>query len=343
VSIGIADFRSDTVTRPCAQMRKLMAEAEVGDDVIGDDPTVRRLEERAAALFEVEAALFMPSGTMSNQVAVKALTQPGDEILCGEHSHVFLYESGALGLISGVQTRPLPELDGVLPVESIEAAIRRPDVHHPTTRLVALENTHNYAGGRVLPLHRLTETAQLARQEGLALFLDGARICNAAVAAGVAPSEYARSCDLLAMCLSKGLGCPVGSVLLGSQMLIARCHRLRKALGGGLRQVGILAAPGIWALDHLRERLAEDHQRARRLAQEASQLPGFRITPESVETNIVLLGRPAGDAQALVERLRKEEGVLCTPFSDQQLKFVTHRDVDDRHVDQALSALARSE
>jgi len=334
-----SDFRSDTVTRPCADMRRAMATAEVGDDVLGDDPTVNRLQERVADLFGVEAALFVPSGTMGNEIGVKLLTQPGEEILCEERSHVFVNEAGALGLISGVQTRPLPGPAGVPSLEAIEGAIRDPDVHHPRTSLIVLENSHNYAGGRVIPLETMAAIRALARRRGVAVHLDGARLFNAAVAAATPVARYAEQVDTLTFCFSKGLGCPAGSMVLGSRELMGRARRIRKALGGGMRQVGILAAACEWSLDHLVDRLADDHARARRLAEGFASMRGCAVDPREVETNIVFVGRSARDAQALQGGLA-ERGVLALALAPDRLRFVTHRDVGERDIERALAAMA---
>lgn len=322
-------------------MREAMARAEVGDDVLGDDPTVNRLQERVAALFGAGAALFLPSGTMGNQVAVKLLTRPGEEILCDEESHLFINEAGALGLISGVQARTLPARAGALDPGAVERAIRDEDVHHPRTSLLALENTHNYSGGRVVPLASLRALREMARRRGLAVHLDGARIFNAAVASGVEPASYFAEIDTLTFCFSKGLGCPVGAMLVADRERIEAARRIRKALGGGMRQVGILAAACEFALDHLVERLAEDHARARRLAEGLAQAPGCRLDPREVETNIVFVGRPAADARAAEARLR-ERGVLALALGPDRLRFVTHRDVGDADVERALIAMQQA-
>jgi threonine aldolase len=338
---GPSDFRSDTVTRPCADMRRAMAQAEVGDDVLGDDPTVNRLQERVAALFRREAALFVPSGTMGNQICVKVLTQPGEEILCEERSHVFVNEAGGLGLISGVQVRTLPGASGVPSLEALEQGIRDADVHHPRTSLIVLENTHNYAGGRVVPLATMQAVRALAERRGLKVHLDGARLFNASVASKTPVASYAEQVDLLTFCFSKGLGCPAGSMVVGSRDAIGRARRIRKALGGGMRQVGILAAAADFALDHLVERLAEDHARARRLAQAFAALPGCKVDAATVETNVLFVERPQGDAPALERRLL-EQDVLALALAPDRLRFVTHRDVADRDVERALAAMERA-
>jgi threonine aldolase len=337
----VSDFRSDTVTRPCADMRRAMATAEVGDDVFGDDPTVNRLQERVAALFKKEAALFVPSGTMGNQVAVKTLTQPGEEILCEERSHVFVNEVGALALISGVQVKTLPGADGVPSLRAIEQGIRDEDVHHPRTSLIVIENTHNYAGGRIVPLAAMAAIRALALRRDLRIHLDGARLFNASVAAKTPVASFAAHADLATVCFSKGLGCPAGSMVVGSRELIARARRIRKALGGGMRQVGILAAAAEFALDHLVERLAEDHVRAQRLAQAVAGLPDCAVDVPHVETNILFVERPRGDAAKLEAKLTGQ-GVLTTALGADRLRFVTHRDVGDADVARAVAAMERA-
>jgi threonine aldolase len=337
----LSDFRSDTVTRPCADMRRAMAAAEVGDDVLRDDPTVNRLQERVAALFDKEAALFVPTGTMGNQVAVKTLTQPGEEILCEERSHVFVNEAGALGLVSGVQVKTLPGPDGVPTLQALEQAIRDDDVHHPRTALIVVENTHNYAGGRIVPLATMEAIGALAKRRGLKLHLDGARLFNASVATRTPVARFAAPADLATFCFSKGLCCPAGSMVVGSGELIERARRIRKALGGGMRQVGILAAAGEFALDHLVERLAEDHERAKRLAGAVAGLPGCEVDVAHVETNIVFVERPRRDAAALESKLR-ERGVATSALAADRLRFVTHRDVGDADIERAIGAMERA-
>ncbi len=317
-----------------------MAEAEVGDDVLGDDPTVELLQRTVAERFEQEAALLVPTGTMGNQIAVKALTQPGDEIVCEAISHVFVNEAGGLGLISGVQACALRGAGGRLSLEQIRGAIRSEDVHHPRTTLIVLENTHNYAGGRILPLSYLKEVRALAKAQGIRVHLDGARLFNASVASGVPVADFAREVDSLMFCLTKGLACPVGSMIVGSGATIERCRKLRKALGGGMHQAGILAAAGLFALDHLVDRLAEDHSRARRLAAAIGRLPGCRIDLEEVETNIVMVHRPGADAIDL-ERALRERGILTFAVSAEKLRLVTHRDILEEDVDRAVQAFVR--
>jgi threonine aldolase len=333
----VSDFRSDTVTRPCAEMRRAMAAAEVGDDVYGDDPTVNRLQERVAALFGKEAALFVPTGTMGNQIAVKCLTRPGEEILCEERSHVFVNEAGGLGLISGVQVKTLPGADGVPTLAALELGIRDEDVHHPRTTLIVVENTHNYAGGRIVPLATMAAIRALASKHGIAVHLDGARLFNASIAARTPVARFAAHADLATFCFSKGLGAPAGSMVVGARETIERARRIRKALGGGMRQVGILAAAAEFALDHLVERLVEDHVRAKRLAQAVATLPGCKVDV----ANILFVERPRRDAAKLEEKLRAQ-GVWTSALAADRLRFVTHRDVGDADVVQAIAAMERA-
>lgn len=320
------DLRSDTVTLPTEAMRQAMAHAEVGDDVYGEDPTVRRLEERAAELVGTEAALFMPSGTMANQVAIAGHTRPGQEVIVEGGSHIYNVELGTMARFSGVQPRVLAGERGVFTPHQVATAIR-PDLYYlAPTGLVCLENTHNAAGGRIWPLAVAREILDVAHARGIPVHLDGARIFNAAVATGTPVGELAAGFDSVMFCLSKGLGCPVGSVLCGSRAFIAAARRIRKALGGGMRQAGILAAAGLYALDHHVDRLAQDHEHARILAAGLAQLPGLRVEPP--ETNIVIFEITTGpDAEALCRQLRAR-GVLASPAgagtSTRQVRMVTH-------------------
>ncbi|HLT47081.1 MAG TPA: GntG family PLP-dependent aldolase [Rubricoccaceae bacterium] len=332
----MTDLRSDTVTRPTPEMRRAMAEAEVGDDVFGEDPTVRRLEEAVAALLGKEAALFVPSGVMGNQIAVKLHTRPGDEVIVAERSHIYHYESGAPGLISGVQLRPVGDATGILTPADL-GAVRGAHDWEPRTRLVCLENTINKASGRVYPLDVLRETAGAARAAGLALHLDGARLWNAAVATGTPEADYAAPFDTVSVCLSKGLGAPVGSVLAGTAEMMRAARRVRKLLGGGMRQAGVLAAAGLLALDH-RPRLADDHRRARRFAEALEATGAFRVA--APETNIVLFDPLREPAEAAMARL-EAEGVRTVPFGPTTLRATFHRDVDDAALDRALAAVGR--
>jgi threonine aldolase len=325
------DLRSDTVTRPTPEMREAIAGAEVGDDVYGEDPTVRRLEEVAAARCGKEAALFVASGTMANQVAVRTWTRPGDAAIAGRGAHAFLYEGGGVAALSGV-TPVTVGTDGLFDAEDVAAHVYPDDSHYPRTRLVCVENTHNRSGGRVFPLDRIHAIAETARAAGLALPLDGARIFNAEVATGIPVTEWAEPFDSVAFCLSKGLGAPVGSLVVGSRDWIARAHRSRKLFGGGMRQAGVLAAAGLWALEHHVKRLAEDHANARRLAHGLRAIAGVREVSEP-ETNIVLFGTE--DAPGFVRRVRGR-GLLVGPIAPGRLRAVTHLDVTADDIDAAL-------
>ena len=336
----MVDLRSDTVTKPSAGMRRAMAEAEVGDDVYGEDPTVNRLQEQVAELLGKEAALFVPTGVMGNQLALKAHTRPGDEVIVERQSHIFNYESGAPAVLSGLQLHVLDGARGLLRPEQVRAAIRPDHYWEPTTRLVCLENTVNKAGGTVYPLDRTHAIAEVVREHNLGFHLDGARIWNAAAATGIAERALAAPFDTVSVCLSKGLGAPVGSVLAGSAALIQAAHRYRKLFGGGMRQVGILAAAGLYALEHHRPRLAEDHEKARRLADGLADLDAFRLDLATVETNIVMFDVVAGDAQPVVARLR-DEGVLLSLFGPATIRATTHRDVSLGDIDRALAVIRR--
>lgn len=340
--MDIVDLRSDTVTRPTPAMRRAMAEAEVGDDVFGDDPTINRLQERVASLLGKEEALFVPSGTMGNAVAVRSLTQPGEEILLHRESHVYLYEGGGYAAISGCSVRLLEGPGGLLDAETVRAAIRPVDDHHPRSSLLVLENTHNRGGGTVWPLERMAAVHAAAREAALRVHLDGARLMNASVAAGVAPAAYASYADTVSICFSKGLGAPVGSAVAGTREGIARAHRYRKMLGGGMRQAGILAAGALYALEHHVERLAEDHAHARRLADALAGMPGAAVDPASVETNIVYfdLDPRVGTAQSLCADLRAD-GVWMLDIGPQRMRAVTHLDVSAAGIERAIASLQR--
>ncbi|GAB4250561.1 MAG: low-specificity L-threonine aldolase [Thermoleophilia bacterium] len=335
---GPIDLRSDTVTRPTEAMRRAMAAAAVGDDVYGEDPTVRRLEEMAAARVGKEAALFVPTGTMGNQVAVLTHTRRGDEVIVAVDSHIYDAEVGGLALLGGVQARPLESRGGRLDPAEVEAAFREDDVHYPRTGLLCLENPHNAAGGTVAPPVAVAELCDLAHSRGVPVHLDGARIFNGAVALGIEPSELAAPADSVMFCLSKSLCCPVGSLLAGPADWIARARRMRKLLGGGMRQAGILAAAGIVALETMVDRLAEDHAKARRLAEGLAGLPGMTVDFETVQTNMVYVEteRPA---PALCRALAAR-GVLAGAVAPHRVRFVTHRDVGLQQVDRALAVVA---
>jgi threonine aldolase len=334
------DLRSDTVTRPTPAMRDAMSRAEVGDDVYGEDPTVHALEERVAALLGKEAALFVASGTMANQIALGVLARGGDEVVCEAGAHCFAFEGGALAALWGVQARTIAGERGVLDPAAVEAAIRPDDPHYARTRAVAIENTHNRGGGKVWPLAAVRAVGEVAARRGLALYMDGARLMNAVVASGTPARDYAAPATLASLCLSKGLGAPVGSVLVGPRELVKEARRLRKRLGGGMRQAGILAAAGLHALDHHVERLAEDHEHAARLGALLSQLPGARLQ-FPVETNLLFVSFEGRRAADLVARLRAA-GVLCNPEGSRPdlVRFVTHLDVSAADIEEAARRIA---
>lgn len=328
------DFRSDTVTRPGPAMRAAMAAAEVGDDVFGDDPTVRRLEARMADMLGKEAALFVPSGTQSNLIALMAHCERGDEYIVGQTAHCYRWEAGGAAVLGSIQPQPLTnQPDGTLLLADIEATIKPDDPHFARTRLLALENT---IGGKVLPLSYVDAATAVARRHGLACHLDGARVFNAAVALGVSVDTLARPFDTVSVCLSKGLGAPVGSVFAGSAPIIAKGRRLRKMLGGGLRQSGILAAAGLYALEHNVERLADDHANARALAQGLSALPGLSVSKP--DTNIVLVNVAAKYASAFAEHLAGQGIGVTSAYGATQQRWVTHLDVGKAAVATALAA-----
>ncbi len=328
------DLRSDTVTRPGAAMRQAMAAADVGDDVYGEDPTVNRLEAVAAARFGKQAAVFVPSGTMANQIAIRVHTQPGDGVIAGVGAHLWLYEGGAAAALSGVQISLVGE-DGFFGADDVREEIAPDDPHFPRTRLVCVENTHNSSGGRVFPFEAIREISAVARERGLAMHLDGARIFNAEAATGTAVAGWAAEFDSVAFCLSKGLGAPVGSLLTGSRELVRRARRFRKQFGGAMRQAGILAAAGLFALEHHTKRLSDDHANARRLAAGLAELPDVRV-PRAPETNMVFFQVP--DAASFAARAR-ERGVLIGAIDARSLRAVTHLDVSEADVEEALARL----
>jgi threonine aldolase len=336
---GYVDLRSDTVTRPTAGMRQAIAEAEVGDDTLGDDPTVRHLEERIATTLDHEASLFFPGGVMANQTAVLLLSTPGTEVVCEASCHILDWELAGAAFHAGVQLRGVPAPGGVLTAELIAPALRGGSPHQAPTSLITLENTHNGAGGRITPIEHMRAIRQLALDRGVRVHLDGARLWNTAAATGVPEAEYAACADTVMVTLSKGLGCPVGSMLAGSASLIARARTIRRRLGGSLRQAGILAAAGIYALDHHRARLHEDHACARTLARLAARVPGLSVIEP--DTNIVMMEvtRAGMNAQSVVAALAAR-GVLMVPFSATRVRAVTHLDVDEHGVRRAAAALA---
>jgi len=328
----IVDLRSDTVTRPTPAMREAMHRAELGDDVFGDDPTVNALQRRVAEMLGKEAALFMPSGTQSNLAGIMSHCARGDEYLVGQGAHCYRYEGGGAAVLGSVQPQPLPnQADGTLALADIEAAIKPDDEHFARTRLLALENT---LGGKVLPQAYVEQATALAHARGLATHLDGARLFNAAVKQGVAAAELVRGFDSVSVCFSKGLGAPVGSALVGPRDFIGRARRMRKMLGGGLRQAGVLAAAALHALDHHVQRLAEDHALAQRLAEGISGIDGLQVVMP--QTNIVFATASGARGAALLQHLQ-QRGVLATGLIG--LRFVTHLDVDRAGIDQAIAAV----
>jgi threonine aldolase len=337
----VIDLRSDTVTRPTPAMRQAMADAPVGDDVFGDDPTVIALERRVAEVLGKEAAVYMPSGTMTNQSAIRAHTEPGDEIILEAESHVYFYEAGAPAALSGVMCRLLAGEKGLFTPAALKAALRPRNLHFPPAKLLCIENTHNRGGGSVWPIDQIAEVCATAHDAGLKTHLDGARLWNAAVATGVPEREYARHFDSVSVCFSKGLGAPVGSALAGSAEFIARARRFRKQFGGAMRQAGIIAAGALHALEHHRSRLAEDHANARILAEAISAIPGLQLVGGTPETNIVVFAVTAMTAEAFMARL-KEAGVLVIARSVNSMRAVTHLDVSTGQVRQAAEALRRA-
>jgi threonine aldolase len=339
----IIDLRSDTVTKPSPGMRKAMAEAEVGDDVYGEDPTMNKLQERVADMLGKEAALFMPSGTMTNQAALKAYTQPGDEIIIERGSHLPNHEAGGMAANAGVQTYVLDGDHGIIDAEQVEKAVRFPDVHFPPTRLVWIENTHNRGGGVVFPLEKMREIKSVAQNYDLAFHMDGARLFNACVASDIPAEEYAKQVDSLSFCFSKGLGAPVGSILAGQKDFITRAFRYRKMFGGAMRQAGILAAAALYALDHNIERLAEDHGNAQRLAEGLAEIDGIRIENEPVETNLVFFDI-SETGKNVIEIMNdcRELGVLLNPEDYSTMRAVTHLDVSADDIDQAIEVFKKA-
>jgi threonine aldolase len=333
------DLRSDTVTQPTPPMREAIASAPVGDDVLGDDPTVRRLEERVAELAAKPAALFVPSGTMSNQLALRSQTRWGDQLICHRDAHIYHYEAGAPAALSGLQIAPVGDEDGSITRADVDAARHPDDIHYAPTVMLALENTHNRCGGRILGFEATCSLARWARETGLRVHLDGARLWNASIATGIPIADWAAAFDSVSLCLSKGLGAPVGSVLVSSAEVIQRARRVRKQWGGGMRQAGLLAAAGLYALDHHVDRLAEDHRRAARIAAELDH-PELRSRRQP-ETNIVLFEVISDrDAPTLVGELAAI-GVGASVFGPRRVRFVTHLGIDDADCDELLERLHR--
>ncbi|TGE06537.1 threonine aldolase family protein [Hymenobacter fodinae] len=338
MSLPLIDLRSDTVTRPTPAMLDAMFRASVGDDVYDEDPTVRALEQEAADRFGLEAGLFCPSGTMTNQIAIKAHTEPLSEVVCEQTSHIYLWEVGGIAFHSGASVALLPGNRGRLTAEQVEAAIRPVNIHYPTTSLISLENTHNRGGGSCYELSEIESIAEVAQRHNIPLHLDGARVFNALVATGQSAKEYGRLFDTISVCLSKGLGAPVGSVLLGSKQFIQKTKRIRKVMGGGMRQAGYIAAAGLYALENNVERLADDHARAQRLGATLAAQP-YVATVLPVETNLVIF--KLADSMPAEQFLVKleEQGIKASSFGPQMIRFVTHLDIDDAMIERIETAL----
>lgn len=335
------DLRSDTVTRPTPEMRRVMANAEVGDDVLGDDPTIIRLQEAFAAKLGKEAACYVPSGSMANQTAIRAHTEPGDEVIAHGDSHIIHYETGGPAALSGVMIRPLAGPRGLFDADQVEAAVRPDSSHFAHSRLLVVENTQNRGGGAVWPMEQIERVTGKARSLGLRLHLDGARLWNACIATGRKPAEYARHFDTISCCFSKGLGAPVGSAVAGDKATIARVHRFRKMFGGATRQGGIIAAAAHYAMDNHFDRLAEDHANAKRLAQGLAEIPGLALNLAEVETNMVFFDLEPSikmNAAQFCEKL-KSEGVLMLGTGPRRVRAVLHLDVTTAMVDQAVERI----
>ena len=340
----LVDLRSDTVTQPTPEMREAMAEAEVGDDVFRDDPTVIRLEQLAAGMVGKEASLFVPSGTMGNLIALLVHCQRGEEVIVGSLSHIYLNEAGGMAALGGIQPCPIPnQKDGTLAIDDILASIRSEDVHHPITRLICLENTQNICGGIPLTPDYSRRVGELAHERELRLHMDGARIFNAAVAQNVAVRELVGPADSVMFCLSKGLASPVGSILAGSQKFINRARHIRKMLGGGMRQAGVLAAAGIISLEKMTGRLADDHTRAKKLAEGLKRVRGVVLDPGSPSTNIIYfnLAEDVSDNAHQITEKMKEHGVLLDPDGSRRFRLVTHYWIDDDAVEKAVYAFSQ--
>jgi threonine aldolase len=336
----IIDLRSDTVTKPSPEMRRAMAEAEVGDDVFMEDPTVNRLQERAAQVFRREAALFVPSGSMGNLTCLIAHTRPGQEVICEEKGHIYNYEMAAMCAVAGVLPRVISVEDGIMTWEQISRAIRPKIYARAQTALVSLENTHNMAGGTVYPNELANEICDRAHDAGLAVHLDGSRVFNAAVYLGEDVAEITKKFDSVQFCLSKGLGAPVGSMIVGSKVFVERCRSIRKMLGGGMRQAGVLAAAGLIALERGPKRLHIDHENAKFLAARLSEIPGIRINPAKVQTNIVIynIKQTGLTSSDFLAELAKRK-VLGVPVDAEKIRMVTHLDVDRKDVEKAAATI----
>jgi threonine aldolase len=332
------DLRSDTVTKPSRPMLEAMMNAEVGDDVYSEDPTVNKLQQRVATMFGKDAALFVPTGTMGNEIAIKVHTNVGDEIIVDQDSHIFVYETGGPSLLSGVQMKTIANTNGVMNAEQIKLAIRPNAYYLPPTKLICLENTHGRSAGSVIPLKEIMKIRDLSQNENIAMHLDGARLWNACVASGVKPAEYAKYFDSVSVCFSKGLGAPIGSILVGNNEFIKSAHRYRKIFGGGMRQAGVLAAAALYSLDHNIDRLKEDHEKATYFASVLSGLKQLKINSSEVQTNMVIADiQMTGKTQAEVLNLLKTKGVLLTTERNSSIRAVMHLDVSMDEVKQAAN------
>jgi threonine aldolase len=337
----IVDLRSDTVTKPTPEMRRAMAEAEVGDDVFGDDPTVNALQEYCADLLGKEAGLFVPTGSMGNQVSLGALARPGDEVVCEAGAHFLHYEGGSVAAHLGLVARPLPGDGGVIAADQVAAAVRKGTEHNPHTAVVAIENTHNSAGGRIFPLDEARAISKICKENGVAMHLDGARIFNAQAATGSKAAEWAACVDTVTFCFSKGLGAPIGSMVCSSAEVIKESHRLRKRLGGGMRQVGVIAAAARVAIETGVERLTEDHANARRLAEGLNDLHPEAVDLDKVQTNMVYVDLNKFNKRGVeVTQAMRKKGIVTLPGTAGLMRLVAHRDVDSEDIERALEAFA---
>ncbi|MFN4110937.1 MAG: low-specificity L-threonine aldolase [Ignavibacteria bacterium] len=339
----VIDLRSDTVTKPSKEMREFMMVAEVGDDVFGEDPTVNKLQEKVAELLGKEAALFVPSGTMGNQLCIKTHTQPWDELICDKDAHIYNYESGSIAGLSHVQVVPINGNRGVFTAEQVEEVIRPEAYYLPKTRLVCVENTHNRGGGTIFPIEEIKKIKEVVDKYNLKFHLDGARLWNASIATGISLKDYAKYFDSVSVCLSKGMGAPIGSVIAGSKEFIKNAHRYRKAWGGGMRQVGILAAAGLFAIENNFQRLAEDHRRAKYFAKEISKIARIKLNPDDVQTNIVLFEVEGLTAQEVCQILKEPSktgsSLLLSIGKKYLVRAVTHLDVNDDDIETAIKIL----
>jgi threonine aldolase len=327
------DLRSDTVTKPSEAMKRAMMQAEVGDDVYSEDPTVNELQNKIAAMFHKKAALFVPSGTMGNEVCIKLHTQPGDEIIVEEDSHIFVYETAAPSLLAGVQMLPLRGYNGVLTAQQIKNSIRPSVYYLPRTKLICIENTHGRSAGSIIPIDEIHKIYEIAVAQNIKMHLDGARLWNASVASKIPVHEYAKYFDSISVCFSKGLGAPIGSMIIGSHQVIEDARRYRKIFGGGMRQVGILAAAAIYAIENNIERLSTDHENAKMFAEELSKIKKLKINPDNIQTNMVIVDiSETGKTQTQVLQMLKEAGVLLTPERDTSVRAVMHLDVNKNQV-----------